>query len=1154
MGTLYHDLGNHVSQMIQAVIQNDAESANRAASIAQQLAIRTHKDKSFTAVQYSLVLKDFLGIIDADICNAKRIYGISLHMLREIFGDDHIIMADIYETFSKARSRNNDYEDALEFAGRCLLVRVNLLGILHQKTASSHVEVGVCYSALGQIESAKREFLLSRGIRCKLFGELSVGVAECDSLIALVEKMLNRPVAAYVAYYRSFRARHILLGPRDPLTVAAEQLVKENRSVNGERLISSLELKERTYQLQWNLAPTQSLQYSVYLFISRLGMDEALRVSQVKPLVSSAVNFSISRLASTVVKTLDTNDAPHQIQEESSIEQKQNIDALTTLLLISTKPSVLPTPPSSPLTSPLGSSKKPMNDFSLSQPTTPTMLPPPTRFPSQQSRTIEEQSSLWSVQLGEQSRDSPLQSPQPSPTGKKVTLPTQLSLSTVLEHPGEDYEDNSSAKSTVNPGSVESKSQFAAKSQQLSERDAANLSDSHTPDDSSKSGEGGSYRPKGARVVSPAIFPLDSPQRYAASWSRTQGKNIPYNLPLSMNSLTNKSKGESSLVYGRDLSGNLVLVRKASGTELRETVRLKLLLVGLFPWLIKNSLKVKSRNASIRRASRKASMKETNNGSPAPSAKANLMAFLGNRVNPLSVGAPPPVSAKSNTGPNWAKDPPQPPPLPTTWPPKSYPDSGAESTDGERSVKGKLGEAALGAGSKSKAPAGPKMKQIYLEKLPSIEGTLWADASDQLIEPSVLFDDLEEEFIANKPKPKPKLSQTAALIPGSAKSPTKGPGAKSQEKTVLDPGKAQNMNIMLAKFGKRNLFDIAQSICSFEAEKIGATFISTLIPFPVVPDETQQVNAFIKKTLAEKAKEAETNGESTVPAAVLAAAQGKSPVNANTLLQLKLGKAEQYVFIFSQVPQLSQRLSAMSVILSAQETANSIRSSSSEILNAVTEVKGSAKLKFLFKAFLDLSNSLMSKGKNSEPLTGFRLASLQKLSQTKANSGETVEQYVVRKVLAHFPEALEVSQDMPSIDAARKVIFTRLGMDLKKLQTACDSMKILLENNKTPETEGLVCNTDTMARSETNLKKYLSIIEKLFSQASQELTHAQGDFKELCVYLGESDENSAEDKKGPPPDPEFIFGSISRFIQSISKASEVAITAAKRKARLNKNN
>ena len=82
-------------------------------------------------------------------------------------------------------------------------------------------------------------------------------------------------------------------------------------------------------------------------------------------------------------------------------------------------------------------------------------------------------------------------------------------------------------------------------------------------------------------------------------------------------------------------------------------------------------------------------------------------------------------------------------------------------------------------------------------------------------------------------------------------------------------------------------------------------------------------------------------------------------------------------------------------------------------------------------------------------MVGIKLESLTKITQTKTNSGDTAEQYVVNKISKHFPDALKVSADMPTIEAARGVVFPQLVAALRKLEEGIAMMKALIEYDTT---------------------------------------------------------------------------------------------------------
>lgn len=132
---------------------------------------------------------------------------------------------------------------------------------------------------------------------------------------------------------------------------------------------------------------------------------------------------------------------------------------------------------------------------------------------------------------------------------------------------------------------------------------------------------------------------------------------------------------------------------------------------------------------------------------------------------------------------------------------------------------------------------------------------------------------------------------------------------------------------MLAKFGKRSLFDIAKVIQDFDADTLGLSAIYSLQPFIPTSEEVNKINTFIKnsgvlkprvsvdhlfQTITEEVKKELSEGgklpsvpedkESVPPAAAAPAAEvvvEKS--DAEILSQTKMGKAEQFIYVMSKV-------------------------------------------------------------------------------------------------------------------------------------------------------------------------------------------------------------------------------------------------------------
>jgi len=251
-------------------------------------------------------------------------------------------------------------------------------------------------------------------------------------------------------------------------------------------------------------------------------------------------------------------------------------------------------------------------------------------------------------------------------------------------------------------------------------------------------------------------------------------------------------------------------------------------------------------------------------------------------------------------------------------------------------------------------------------------------------------------------------------------------------------------------------------------------------------------------------------------------------IDATILSKLKVGKAEQFIFVFSQIPLLDVRLSCMALTISRQEISKTVVSSSEKMLHAVTEVKGSERLKFILKVILDLSNTLVKNSKASAELIGIKLDSLSKLTQFKTNAGLTVEQYVVTKIAEHYPEALTVLNDMPSIDDARQVVFSRLTAEVKKIEDCVDMMKNIMDydrNNSDQPYSRLFNNAQSEQASVPSIihiGRFYDDTMDLFTLCSTHLDEALEDYHDLCRYFGEEGEM----------EPEVFFGQLIKFLRS----------------------
>lgn len=631
---------------------------------------------------------------------------------------------------------------------------------------------------------------------------------------------------------------------------------------------------------------------------------------------------------------------------------------------------------------------------------------------------------------------------------------------------------------------------------------------------------------------------ISAPESPANTWRR-----IPAGSPLRTQALSPMNFSAPSVgmrgayqLLRDGKSDALLVVQRSTPRLLRDCLGSKLAAFGIIAWLAESEdlatggdgELANRRRSSVARpislrmqdAKKKSMMRSASLiGAPVPpipEPKNALAAMLGKRFAPqeaLPEAAGVTVStapSSSSAGTSAAKAIPVPPPLPTCWPPVPY--SSSAVGPAPVSVVGMFGSV---DGDTPKAPAKPKVKQAALAALPSIEGTFWAEPQDVLLPIGELFDDLEEQFLVGVKKKK------SIAMHGGAKKTAANPLKKAAavQEGVLDPQRSQNINIMLAKFGKRSMESIAESIMNFEADALGISSLSALLQFVPTADEIKKIADFI----AAKVKAKGADAPSTVDTKALAA--------------MNIGRAEQYIFAMSKVTLMDKRLTAMASTVSTAETCPAVISQADALLNATAEVKGSGKLKFILRTFLDLNNALAQQA-GLPPSGGFHLTSWRKLSQLKSNSNETMEQYVVNKLLATVPEALQLTADFPSLEEGKQVMLTRLQAEVRKQGEAISLLKELLAAEA----------ADSIAAG--HLNKHIDALSRLHAKAKHQVDLAQSDFNDVCVYYGYTSANLTavhEAGSNVSIDPETFFLEVKDLCRNLAEATQQN-TKARRKA------
>jgi hypothetical protein len=123
---------------------------------------------------------------------AETSFVLQCQYAHELHGQLHVSTSDCFMTacaFYNQRAQDPKMKEterkkyrtlACQFAGKALLVRINVLGELDKRTASCHYNLGLLLRANGDLDSAYRELLFAREGRKNAFGENSLEVAEAE--------------------------------------------------------------------------------------------------------------------------------------------------------------------------------------------------------------------------------------------------------------------------------------------------------------------------------------------------------------------------------------------------------------------------------------------------------------------------------------------------------------------------------------------------------------------------------------------------------------------------------------------------------------------------------------------------------------------------------------------------------------------------------------------------------------------------------------------------------------------------------------------------------------------------------------------------------------------------------------------------------------
>ena len=265
--------------------------------------------------------------------------------------------------------------------------------------------------------------------------------------------------------------------------------------------------------------------------------------------------------------------------------------------------------------------------------------------------------------------------------------------------------------------------------------------------------------------------------------------------------------------------------------------------------------------------------------------------------------------------------------------------------------------------------AGPKLKHLHWEVLaPSeaqgAEGTLWSLIKDDLDkEGSKMLEDL---FKVAEAKDK--------------KQPGSGAGADKPDESkgirILDAKRANNVEIVLKSFRMPNSA-IRDAILTVDDTILSVDKLQALLSMVPSPDEKTLLKAFVR---------------------------GGKPVE-------KLGLAEQFALYMLEIPRADTRLRLLLFQAKYDHLVDDMTAQYVRLICAGEQVKDSRQLQKVMETILSVGNKLNA-GTRTGGATGFRLAALDKLNDTKSlDAKQTLLDFVVEYVERHKKVASERGPD-----------------------------------------------------------------------------------------------------------------------------------------------
>jgi len=359
-----------------------------------------------------------------------------------------------------------------------------------------------------------------------------------------------------------------------------------------------------------------------------------------------------------------------------------------------------------------------------------------------------------------------------------------------------------------------------------------------------------------------------------------------------------------------------------------------------------------------------------------------------------------------------------------------------------------------------------KLRQFNWAKLPdpkTVE-TVWGPggATDENIK--IDQQEIENLFAITEKKTEPTQANTEEQV-------------KKQAISVLDPRRAQNVSIMLARF-KMSYAELRKAIEQLDESVLTVDNLTALKQYIPQPDEIASLNEIEDQSI--------------------------------------LSAPDKFFLEISKVQNLGPRLECMFTKCTFAKKAEAVDLSTKVISKATQEIKNSKKFIRFLEVVLKVGN-VINTGSLKGGAYGFKLDTLTKLGDTRTSNKDipTLLHYIAAKGETDFPELNDLAKDFDALPHACRESLSQVVSDLASLKK---SVEFVGNQIKTPP---------------ASPDKFFTTMTDFYNQASQttasleaKLQKAQENFNKLAQFYGEPAGTPAEQ----------FFNIVWTGIQSLERA------------------